>query len=160
MPKLLSFKEYVEMAEAYKKSKLYWFHVRSKKLVPVTEDWHDWGPVSRPEAFGLKHSQVMRFEGPMERGNDIIDGVADLMSRAGWVRCSARQHEWSIRSKTIADAGITAKALSKKHPNPLNIYVDHGSDSTVLQPDQIADFIKTGKIVTRTEIGSTMARFR
>ena len=160
MPKLLTFKEFV-LTEA-SQGKRYWFSLRSKKLVQVTEEWHDWGPVSRPTAFGLKQADVEDFVGPMEQGKDIIDGVADIMTRKGWIRCSVlHRTEWSIRSKTIAEAGVCAKALSKKHPNPLNIFLDHGSDSTVLQPgQQIEDFIKTGKIVTRTEIGTTMARFR
>ena len=159
MPKLLSFKEFIaEDAQ----SKRYWFNFKSKKLVRVTETWHDWGPVTRPEAFGLKRAQIEKFEGPMAKGADIIQGVGTFMGKNGWIRCSAQKHEWSIRSQTLAQAGLCAKALSKKHPNPKNMFIDfnHGEDSMVVQPEQVEDFIKTGKVVTRTEIGATMARFR
>ena len=165
--KLLTFKEYVAMTEAFGtglkgQSKRYWFNFKSKKLVQVTEKWHDWGPVSRPEAFGLKPTQVEKFQGAMKRGADIIQGVDTFMVKNGFIRCAAGHTEWSIRGQTIAQAGLCAKALSKKHTNPLNIYIDYnrGEDSTTVEPDQIEDFIKTGKIIQRTEIGSTMARFR
>lgn len=159
MPKLLSFKEYVDMAEA-SQSRRYWFHVKSKKLVQVTETWHDWGPVGRPSAFGLKDSEVEEFQTAMDRGRDIINGLADLMTRKGWVRCSVMRDEWAIRANTLAKGGATAKALSKGNKTPKRLYLDAGNVSMLLMDGEIDNFIKTGKIIKRTDIGATMARFR
>ena len=158
MPKLLSFKEFI--AEAATGETQYWFHIKSKKLVQVTERWHDWGPVSRPEAFGLKPEQVEEFQTAMDRGRDIINGVSDLMTRRGWVRCSAIGIEWAIRATTLDKGAATAKALSKKHKMPKRLFLDAGNVSMMLMDGEIDDYIKTGKIIKRTEIGSTMARFR
>lgn len=158
MPKLLSFKEFMTEES---QSKRYWYHVKTKNLVKVTEAWHDWGPVSRPEAFGLKPDQIKEFVKSMDRGRDIIDGVADLMRRRGWVRASAMRAEWAIRATTLPKAAATAKALSKKHPTPKRLFLDAGSSISIMLADgEIDDFIKTGKIIKRTEIGATMARFR
>ncbi len=157
MPKLLSFKEF--MTEASQNTR-YWFNVKTSKLVKVTERWHDWGPISRPEAFGLKPPQVKEFEKSMDRGRDIIDGISDLMARRGWVRASAMRQEWDITATTLIRAAATVKALSQKHPTPKRLYLEAGSTSKLLMNGEITDFIKTGKIVKRTEIGATMARFR
>ncbi len=157
MSKLLSFKEFMTEES---QSKRYWYHDKTNKLVQVTEAWHDWGPVSRPEAFGLKPAQIKEFVKSMDRGRDIIDGVADLMRRRGWVRASAMRAEWAIRATTLVKGAATAKALSKKHPTPKRLFLDAGNVSMMLEGGEIDDFIKTGKIVKRTEIGSTMARFR
>ncbi len=164
MPKLLSFKEFVEIAEGSliepSHATRYWFHVKTKKLVKVTEKWHDWAPIGRPEAFGLKPDQVQKFQMAMDRGADIIKGVATLMGSKGYIRLSAERGEWIIRSGTLSQAAAAAKAMSKKHPAPKRLYMDAGSISKMLVAGEITDFIKTGKIVQRTEIGSTMARSR
>jgi len=159
MPKLLSFKEYVELAESSQGTR-YWFHVKTKKLVKVTEAWHDWAPVGRPEKFGLTPAQVQKFERPMERGMDIIPGVATLMTKQGFIRLSATRNEWNIRAGTLAQAAAGAKAMGKKHATPPRLFLDYASTSKMLVKGEIDDFIKIGKIVKRTEIGSTMARFR
>ncbi len=156
---MLSFKEYVLMTEAAQERR-YWFHVKTKKLVKVTEKWHDWAPISRPEAFGLKDSQVEKFKASMKRGRDIIDGVADIMRRQGYIRASASFNEWNIRAGTLAQAAAAGTAMAKKHRIPPRLFLDAGSTSKMLVRTEIDDFIKTGKIVQRTEIGSTMARFR
>jgi len=156
---MLSFKEYVLMTEATQ-SRRYWFHVKTKKLVKVTERWHDWAPIGRPEAFGLKASQVEKFKPAMDRREDIIHGVAALMTRQGYIRVSASFNEWDIRAGTLAQAAAAGTAMAKKHKIPPRLFLDAGSTSKMLVRSEIEDFIKTGKIVKRTEIGRTMARFR
>jgi len=158
--RLLSFKEYVSMTESIGTETRYWFHVKTKKLVKVTEKWHDWAPIGRPEVFGLKPSQVEKFKRPMDRGDDIISGVSTLMGAQGYIRLAAARGEWNIRSGTLSQAAAGIKALSKKHPTPPRLFLDAGSTSKMLVNGEIDDFIKTGKIIKRTEIGSTMARFR
>ena len=155
--RLMSFKEFIIEASAEKR---YWFNVKTKNLVKVTEAWHDWGPISRPEVFGLKPAQVKEFVRSMDRGNDMIDGVGALMRRRSWVRVSASFREWNIRATTLIKAAAAAKALSKKHGTPKRLFLDAGNISKLLMDGEIDDFIKTGKIIKRTEIGSTMARFR
>ena len=157
---ILSFKEYVSMTESMGAETRYWFHVKTKKLEKITEKYHDWAPVGRPERFGLKPDQVARFKKPMDRGMDIIPGVQTLMSKQGYIRLSAARGEWNIRAGTLPQAAAGARAMGKKHPTPPRLFLDAGSTSKMLVNGEIDDFIKTGKIIKRTEIGSTMARFR
>ena len=165
---MLSFKQYLNecsrrLVEAAG-DKRFWFSAKTKKLVKVTTTYHDWEPVKNPEKFGLKRSQVLEFEADVEDNQDNIGGVMKLMIAAKWVRIIIQHFtstgSWSIQSENLAQAAAAAKALSKKHEAPGRIFIDYGRKSAVLQGGQIDDFIRTGKIIIRTEIGATMARFR
>ncbi len=165
---MLSFKQYLNecskgLVEAAG-DKRFWFNSRTKKLVKVTTMYHDHEPVKNPEKFGLKRSQVLKFEADIEKGRDTIGGIHKLLVAAKWVRIIIQHFtstgSWSIEAETLAQAGAAAKVLSTKHEAPGRIFLDYGRKSAVLQGGQIDDFIRTGKIIIRTEIGSTMARFR
>ncbi len=158
---MLSFKEYlVERSD----DKRFWFNSRTKKLVPVTAEYHDWEPVKNPEKFGLKRSQVLEFEADVEDNQDRIDGIKKLMRAGKWVRIIIQffssKPSWSIDAETLPQVSAAIKTLLKKHQSPGVLVLDHGPKSILLQDGQVDDFIKTGKLVKRTEIGSTMARFR
>jgi len=156
---MLTFKEYVELVEAV--AARYWFNTKTKKLVKIRAKYHDWEPVRNPEKFGLKPSQVVKFEADVDRNRDTIGGITKLMGPRGWVRVLVQNDtSWSIQSDTLPQAQDVAKALSKKHKDPTRLFIDYGNKSALLKVGQINDFIKTGKIIQRTEIGATMAMFR
>ncbi len=141
----------------------FWFNSKTKKLVKVTADYHDWEPVKFPEKFGLKRSQVLEFETNVTSNQDNIGGIMKLMIANKWVRCIVQNYStpsWSIQSENLPQAAAAAKALLKKNQAPGRLFLDYGRQSAVLKDGQIEDFIKTGKIIQRTEIGATMARFR
>jgi len=166
---MLSFKQYLkeefpERLVEFAKDERFWFNSKTKKLIKIAATYHDWEPVLSPEKFGLKQSQVEEFEAAVERGRDVIPGVQKLMRVRGWMRLliqkSSATLTWSIQGETLSQVATAAKALSKKNESPGRLFIDYGRKSEVLLGGQIEDFIKTGKIIQRTEIGATMARFR
>ena len=158
---MLSFKQYLAELSTDKR---FWFSSKTKKLVPVTTTYHDWEPVKNPEKFSLKRSQVLEFEADVEDNQDRIDGIKKLMRAGKWVRIIiqrfGRRPSWSIDAETLPQVAAAVNALLKKHESPQTLVLDHGPKSIILQDGQVDDFIETGKIIKRTEIGSTMARFR
>jgi hypothetical protein len=165
---MLSFKQYLKewsnrLVEA-STDKRFWFHGKTKKLVKVTTKWHDWEVVKNAEKFGLKQSQVFEFEADVKRRVDVIGGIRRLMRLAGWrpvlIQIGTTATTWSIQAESLPEAAAAAKAMSKRNEDPGRIFLDYGRASAVLQGGQIDDFLKSGKIVQRTEIGATMARFR
>lgn len=165
---MLSFKQYLdecskELVEAAG-DKRFWFNSRTKKLVKVTTMYHDHEPVKNPEKFGLKRSQVLKFEADVENGRDTIGGVHKLLISGKWVRIIIQHFtstgSWSIESETLPQAAAAVKTLIKKHDTPGRIFLDYGPKAAVLEGGQVEDFIRTGKIIIRTAIGATMARFR
>ena len=166
---MLSFKQYLkehcpEQLVELSTDKRFWFSSKTKKLVLVTTTYHDWEPVKNPEKFGLKRSQVLEFEADVEDNQDRIDGIKKLMRAGKWVRIIIQHFSakatWSIDAGTLPQAVVAMKTLLKKHESPGMLVLDHGPKSILLQGGQIDDFVKTGKLIKRTEIGSTMARFR
>ena len=157
------FLEEIRLAEA-STDKRFWFNGKTKKLVKVTTKWHDWEVVKNAEKFGLKQSQVFEFEPDVKKGIDAIGGIRRLMRLAGWrpvlIQIGTGAPTWSIQAETLPEAAAAAKAMSKRNEDPGRIFLDYGRQSAVLRGGQIEDFIKTGKIIQRTEIGATMARFR
>jgi len=159
---MLSFKQYLKEGSG---SHRFWYNSRTKKLVKVTETYHDWEPVKHPEKFGLKRSQVVEFEPDVEANRDNIGGIMKLMIAAKWVRCIIQhfgsEPSWSIESpQGLPPAHAATKALLKRNEFPGRLFIDYGRESAVLKGGQIEDFVKRGKIIQRTEIGRTMAQFR
>ena len=165
---MLSFKQYLNECSRWlveaSTDRRFWFHSKTKKLVKITAKWHDWGVIENPEKFGLKQSQVFEFEAEMKKGVDAIGGIRRLMRIGGWrpllIQRIGAKPAWSIQAETLPEAHEATKALLKKNVFPVRIFIDYGRKSAVLQGGQIEDFIRTGKIIQRTEIGATMARFR
>lgn len=166
---MLSFKQYLNESSKGliegSGSHRFWFNSRTKKLVKITTTYHDWAPVKNPEKFGLKRSQVVEFEPDVEANKDNIGGIMKLMIANKWVRCIIQHFgstpSWSIEStEGLPQAHAATKALLKKNEFPGRLFIDYSRKSAVLQGGQIEDFVKTGKIIQRTKIGSTMAQFR
>ncbi len=163
-----SFKQYLDECSRWlveaSTDKRFWFNGKTKKLVKVTTKWHDWEVVNNPEKFGLKQSQVVEFEADVKRRTDVIGGIRRLMRLGGWrpvlIQIAGGSPTWSIQAETLPEAAAAAKAMSKRNEDPHRIFLDYGRESAVLRGGQIDDFLKSGKIIQRTEIGATMARFR
>lgn len=163
-----SFKQYLDECSRWlveaSTDKRFWFKPKTKKLVKVTTKWHDWEVVKNAEKFGLKQSQVFEFEADVKKRVDSIGGIRRLMRLAGWrpvlIQMSGGDPTWSIQAETLPEAAAAAKAMSKGNEDPHRIFLDYGRESAVLRGGQIDDFLKSGKIIQRTEIGATMARFR
>ena len=165
---MLSFKQYLKECSRWlveaSTDKRFWFNGKTKKLVKVTAKWHDWEVVKNPEKFGLKQSQVFEFETDVKKRSDVIGGIRRLMRLGGWrpvlIQIVGGASTWSIQAETLPEAAAAAKAMSKRNEDPDRIFLDYGRKSAVLRGGQIDDFLESGKIIQRTEIGATMARFR
>ena len=167
---MLSFKQYlnectqplVEVAS----EKRFWYSSKKNKFVAGLKGFHDWQVIRNPTKFGLKKSDVEKFEKLMKAGDDTITGIRRLMFAAGWVRItmeffSGGDIGWSLQSKNLTQAHAAAKKLDKTQPVlPNIIFIDYGNKSEDLRFNQITTFLKTGSITRQTEIGRTMAQFR
>ena len=144
----------------------WWYNIKGNKFVKVDtrqETNHDWAPIVFPERFGLKNSNVVKFRGDMERGNEEIEGIRKLMFAKGWARASVVGATFMAEAKTLEDATAVLRALVKKLPrDPDVIFADYAQGPT--QPGggrfinltgiQIRTFIKTGKVAQKSKLGA------
>ncbi len=148
-----------------------WFDTKRNRVVEnlAADINHDWSPINSPARFGLKPSDVAPFVGSKELGYDEIPELQDFMLKKGWTKFlqwkGAGTETWNIAGRTLAQVHKTALAMQKHfRGTPVSLYIDVSTGSPTrgasLRDNQITDFLKRGKIVQRTEIGSTMARFR
>jgi len=147
-----------------------WFDTKRNRLVEnlAGDVNHDWAPINSPARFGLKPSDVAPFVGSKELGYDEIPELQKFMFKRGWAKIlhwkGAGTSTWNIAATTLKQVHKAALAMEKHfRMTPVSLYIDVDTMATrgaSLRDNQITDFLSRGKIVQRTEIGSTMARFR
>lgn len=148
-----------------------WYDTKRNKLVEnlAADVNHDWAPINSPARFGLKPADVAPFIGSMELGYDEIPELQNFMLKRGWAKIlrwkGAGTETWNIAARTMSQVHKAALGMQKHfRGTPVSLYIDVATGTPTrgasLRDNQITDFLKRGKIVQRTEIGSTMARFR
>ncbi len=147
-----------------------WFDTKRNRLVEnlAGDVNHDWAPINNPARFGLKPADVAPFVGSKDLGYDEIPELNEFMLKRGWAKIlqwkGAGTVTWNISAMKLSQVHKTALGMQKHfRTTPVSLYIDVDSMATrgaSLRDGQVADFLKRGKIVKRTEIGSTMARFR
>ena len=144
-----------------------WFDTKRNRLVEILagDKYHDWAPINSPARFGLKPEDVAPFLGSRDQGYDEIPELMEFMLKKGWAKIlqwkGSGTVTWNIQAKNMSQVHKTAMGMKKHFKTvPVSIYIDSDSGGHSLRDGQVTDFLKRGKIVKRTEIGSTMARFR
>ncbi len=144
-----------------------WFDTKRNRLVEILagDKYHDWAPINSPARFGLKPADIAPFLGSLEQGYDEIPELQEFMLKRGWAKIlqwkGSGTVTWNISAKKMTQVHKTALGMQKHFRTvPVSLYIDSDSGGNSLRDGQVADFLKRGKIVKRTEIGSTMARFR
>ncbi len=164
---MLSFKQYLNEALGTTRA---WYDTKKNRIVELLPNDvnHDWAPIKNPARFGLKPADVAPFVEDMESGEDEILDLSKLMLKKGWARIMQWEDStgisWNISANKLKQVHKAALAMEKHfRTTPATLYIDSASlprGGTFLEDNQIADFLKRGKIIKRTEIGRTMARFR
>ncbi len=147
-----------------------WFDTKRNRLVEnlAGDVNHDWAPINSPARFGLKPSDVAPFVAEMKAGRDEIFALQDFMLDRGWAKIlqfkNSNRITWNISAIKLSQVHKAALGMQKHFRTiPTSLFIDSTSLPTrgaSLQDNQVTDFLKRGKIVQRTEIGATMARFR
>jgi len=164
---LLSFKQFLN--EGFRKA--WWYNSRTKKSVKVSIIHAD-VIEQTPEKLGLTDKDVFSVGG---KKNDFptrdffSDKLSELLKRKGWAEVSLTtdmgsrgSDEANIRTESSREAKETLKwIIATFHPTLERVFITNqkAPKHINLQGGQIEVFVKTGR-VQRTEIGSTMARFR
>ncbi len=147
-----------------------WFDTKRNKLVEILagDKYHDWAPINSPARFGLKPADIAPFVADMEKGRDEIFALQDFMLDRGWAKIlqfkSSDRITWNIAAIKLSQVHKAALGMQKHfRTTATSLFIDSTSlpsRGASLYDNQIIDFLKRGKIIQRTEIGSTMARFR
>jgi hypothetical protein len=168
LSKLAAFRDHVELDEKIRDLDKWWYDTKKRKAISIATDFHGEAVVQDPKKFGLTMSFLVSRRGlgltQRELRGETIQALDDHLFRKGWVQVTWARNieEVTIRGESNSEIQKTAKwFLSKINPTPAQTIIDsdtHGFDRIV--GDGIDVFAKTGRVVKRTDIGSTMARFR
>jgi len=168
LSKSAALRDHVELDEKISGFDKWWYDTKKRKAISITTDFHGQAVVKDPKKFGLTMSFLVSRRGlgltQRELRSETIAALDDHLFRKGWVHVTWARNieEVTIRGESNSEIQKTAKwFLSKINPTPAQTIIDsdtHGFDRIV--GDGIDVFAKTGRVVKRTDIGSTMARFR
>ncbi len=154
---MLSFKQFITEIRGESK---WWYNSKIGTAVKVTKSFHAQQVKATPKKFGLT---AQNFKTDFEKSFPFPPS-GDILFKQGWVEVT-----WVNRIKEAVFAGKDKVAVRKAlnwfldriNPEPNQVRLrGRGTPKNVLSGEEITQYAKTGNVVKRTEIGSTMARFR